>query len=320
MFKKIFHPFLFQGNMNKNKYFEGWYYKFVTSDINYSIAVIPGISLNKTDSHTFIQVFITQNNNDKSIKTEYFRFPKSSFLYNSKQQVLRISNNTFSKEYIKLELNSDHISLNGTISFKQLTPIKSSLLQPSIMGFFGYMRFLECNHGVVSMSHKLQGSLMFNQKTIDFEEGLGYMEKDWGRSFPQQYVWMQSNHFKQAGTSLMFSHATIPFIGFTFKGLIANLIYDGKEYRFATYNGAKIKERIMEDKHVFYRIKKGRLQLLIEAWNDEIVDLPSPKNGQMLQSIKEGLSGKIHIELIENKTLIYKDTGYYAGLEIMWKI
>jgi len=37
----------------------------------------------------------------------------------------------------------------------------------------------------------------------------------------------------------------------------------------------------------------------------------------MIQSIKEGLSGTITLQLFENDTCIYEDTGTHAGLEIM---
>jgi hypothetical protein len=36
-----------------------------------------------------------------------------------------------------------------------------------------------------------------------------------------------------------------------------------------------------------------------------------------LQSIKEGLSGVIKLQLFENNNLLYEDTGTHAGLEIM---
>ncbi|MEZ4893124.1 MAG: tocopherol cyclase family protein [Saprospiraceae bacterium] len=38
--------------------------------------------------------------------------------------------------------------------------------------------------------------LTINGEELDFTGGKGYMEKDWGRSFPSAYFWMQTNHFR----------------------------------------------------------------------------------------------------------------------------
>ena len=115
----------------------------------------------------------------------------------------------------------------------------------------------------------------------------------------------------------MFSEAIIPFKAFHFNGLIVNLIINGQEYRFATYNGAKVTAKAIKSDSVIYEIKKGRLRLIVKAFNEKTISLPSPKNGAMIQSIKEGLSGTITLQLLENDTCIYEDTGTHAGLEIM---
>ena len=68
MFQKINNPIIFQGSLKKKNYFEGWYYKMVSADKNYSLALIPGISLNKDNSHVFIQVFLTYKNTELNHK------------------------------------------------------------------------------------------------------------------------------------------------------------------------------------------------------------------------------------------------------------
>jgi hypothetical protein len=115
----------------------------------------------------------------------------------------------------------------------------------------------------------------------------------------------------------MFSEAIIPFKIFFFNGLIISLIIDKKEYRFATYNGSKVTAKAITSNSVRYEIKKGKLKLIVEALNDKTTSLSSPKNGAMIQSIKEGLSGVIKLQLFVNNNLIYEDTGTHAGLEIM---
>jgi len=314
----IFHPERFQGERKKDRYFEGWYFKLVSHDERHTIALIPGVSINREDPHAFIQVFHSRVETDgTSLSTRYFRFGMDQFKVVSRQFEISIDNNTFTKERIAINLFDSSLNLHGTISISDIVPIRKSIFIPNIMGIFGYFTFMECYHGVISMTHSLHGQLILDDETIDFEGGKGYIEKDWGRSFPSSYVWMQSNHFDFPGTSLMFSYADIPFLGMHFKGLIANLLYNGKEYRFATYNFARVIREDVRDGSVTYHLKKGRLGLEVEAVSDHQIGLASPRNGRMVEQIKEGLSGIIHIRLLRGKKLITKDIGRYAGIEIM---
>ena len=90
---------------------------------------------------------------------------------------MSIGKNTFTKKRVSLFLSNEELTVEGSLKIENLTPIKASLLVPNIMGFFGYLTFMECYHGIVSMSHNLVGSLKINQQPILFEGGKGYIEK-----------------------------------------------------------------------------------------------------------------------------------------------
>ena len=172
MFKKTRNPFLFQGKLNKKNYFEGWYYKLVSRDKKHTLALIPGISLNNTDPHVFIQAFLTRHIKDKSdMNMHYFRFDVSNFDYNYDTKQLSIVKNLFGKKQLKLSLSAAKMNISGNLQLNHLRPIRTSLFSPSIMGFFGYFKFMECYHGVISMSHSIKGQLEINQETIDFTDG-----------------------------------------------------------------------------------------------------------------------------------------------------
>ena len=79
------------------------------------------------------------------------------------------------------------------------------------MGPFSHLSFMECNHAILSMKHSVSGILMFNGKILNFDQGIGYIEKDWGTSFPSSYLWCQANDFFTRTTSFFLSIATIPF-------------------------------------------------------------------------------------------------------------
>lgn len=317
--KHILNPILFQGYKKKNRYFEGWYYKMVSADEQYKVAFIPGISLAFEKTHSFVQVFISQKQPKMSLKTDYFKYEKQDFLFENTPFKVSVGPQSFTAHKVDVDFKSERLAVKGQIEILGITPLERGIWMPNIMGPFGYLNFMECYHGVVSMTSPLKGSLIIDGKTVSFDGGKGYIEKDWGKSFPRAYVWVQTNHFKKKDTSLMFSYADIPFLGFYFKGLICNLYYEGKEYRFATYNFSKVLKEEITSKQAVYVLKKGKYTLEITAIQKDQIDLASPINGAMDHTIKEGLSGEVKIKLFKKKVLIYDDTGYEAGIEIMKK-
>ena len=131
--------------------------------------------------------------------------------------------------------------LSGTLHFSDLHPLPKRWYAPGIMGPFAFLPFMECYHGIVSMSHRVTGRLQADGREVLFEQGRGYTEKDWGRSFPQAWVWLQSNHLSGDATgSLSASVAHIPYLGLAFTGFIVAFLWQQHLYTFTTYNGGKL--------------------------------------------------------------------------------
>ncbi len=65
--KHINEPILFQGRKKIRKYFEGWYFKQVSSDLKNSICIIPGIAKDTSDTHAFIQTIIYAYTDSKAV-------------------------------------------------------------------------------------------------------------------------------------------------------------------------------------------------------------------------------------------------------------
>jgi len=214
LFNKIRDPILFQGNMKNSGYFEGWYYKQVSLDEKTAVCMIPGVSLAVDDSHSFMQyIYIkTEENGEKAIKAGYLRYGLDDFRFYNDPFKIQIADNTFTRTAISVKLKDQNLHAEGTLEFGPFTPIRKSVLSPNIMGFFVYFPGMECYHGIVSMNHTLRGKLEINHEEIDFNDGKGYIEKDWGTSFPKKYIWIQCNNFENNDTSMFFSAADIPFI------------------------------------------------------------------------------------------------------------
>lgn len=320
MFDKIKNPILFQGDLTKNNYFEGWYYKHVSFDEKTSISLIPGVNLFKGDEHSFIQyIYVTLNEqNEKTTNTGYIRYRLDEFSYQNNPFLVQIGQTIFTESFVSIHLKDEQFTVQGKLGLGTFQNIKTSILSPSIMGGFAYIPKMECYHGVISMNHRLQGTLTINNEEVEFTNGKGYIEKDWGTSFPKEYIWIHSNHFKNESTSLFFSIAHIPFYLTTFKGFICNIIVNDKEYRFATYNGSTAKIVSQTKDTALIVLENKEAELTIQGMITSSGKLIAPKNGSMNKAIKEGLSGEISILLIEKKqNTIYRDESKLAGIEIV---
>ncbi|WP_370567464.1 tocopherol cyclase family protein [Desemzia sp. RIT 804] len=319
MFRTM-NPILFQGNLEKKHYFEGWYFKQVTKDESELISFIPGISLNESDKHCFVQyISVTKDKDDLPIiKTDYFRYPLDQFISRDKPFQVQIGPNVFSEDKVTILLKKEGVTIKGTLTLTNFQPIQKSVLNPTIMGPFSYFPFMECYHGVVSMRHNLNGYVKINHHLVDFNGGKGYLEKDWGTSFPKQYVWLQSNNFIDRETSLFFSVADIPFMSTAFEGFICNLIIHKKEYRFATYNRSNLSMEKLTSQEISFVLENTRARLTIIAHPSQFGKLIAPKKGSMNSQVKEGFSDFISIKLEDFRTnKIYEDQGKMCGIEIV---
>lgn len=313
---KLFNPEVFQGKFKRKNYFEGWYYKIVSKDEMNSFAFIPGIAYDKNgNGHAFIQIIDSVN-----YRTEYFKFPISEFSYSKKAFDVTIGKNNFTKDRIQIDLEDQIYPVKGSLEFYDIEAFPKTLTRPGIMRPFSFAPFMECYHGVVNIHQKIRGTLILNNKEVDFTDGYGYIEKDWGRSFPKWWVWLQSNHFKEENASLMFSIAKIPWIGRHFTGFLSFLKVKDKLYLFATYTGSKVKHLEYRDGKIEIVVEDKNYSLSISGLYNESGVLKAPKNGLMERKISESISSTVQVTLKdkEGKT-IFEDYGKNAGLEVVGK-
>ena len=205
-----------------NDYFCGWYFK-CQSDSE-TLAVIAASHKSKIKRYCSLQVITDEASFIAKFPYKYIQHQKSNLHIN-------ISKNYLGENGMTFDTVSPDLEISGNIIFGDLTPIKYD-----IMGPFCYVPFMECRHSVVSMKHTVNGNIYLNGHRYDFINAKGYIEGDRGRSFPKEYAWTQCCF--ESG-SLMLSVASIPLGNYEFTGIIAVIHLNGKEYRLATYLGAK---------------------------------------------------------------------------------
>jgi len=313
---KLFHPEIFQGSLKAKDYFEGWYFKHVSADLEHAMAFIPGISLSANDPHAFIQYIDGINRT-----SAYFRFDIESFKYEKKFFRVKIGASEFSENQIHLNLENNEFNIAGTLNYSGNVRLPKNILMPGIMGWYSYVPKMECNHGVVSIHHLIEGRLSINGSVKDFTDGNGYIEKDWGTSFPESWIWLQCNNFSTKGMSLMVSVAKIPWRGRFFIGLISFLTTGGKTEVFATYNGAKIQSLEKLNKNSTELIlTKGKKKLSIKIVRKSSSEIAAPVNGNMTKMIKESINSEVDLTYSDRSGEVFTDHGERAGYEEMEKI
>ncbi|MBN2001088.1 hypothetical protein JW935_26320 [candidate division KSB1 bacterium] len=314
-FKRKLNPASYQGRNSRKQHFEGWYYKIVDKDGNNVFAIIPGIFRNKKQGHAFIQIFDGTHN-----KTHYIEYPLKDFSAAQNEFFIRIGSSQFSGTNMTLNIVSRELTMKGNLEFKNPVPWPVTFRAPGIMGWYSWVPFMECYHGVLSMDHVVRGLLRVNDQAIDFYKGRGYIEKDWGSSFPKAWIWLQSNHFNSPETSLTASLAIIPWIRSSFLGYIIGFWHNKKLYRFTTYTGAKLEKFKLDGMNVFFQIRQNNMLLEIEAKCDKGSLLHAPTIEGMTERITETLNARINVTFKkitdEENKILFSETGRFGGMEV----
>jgi hypothetical protein len=309
-------PARYHGHGKKPPFFEGWYYKLVDASEQHRYAVIPGVFLSDDPDrhHAFVQVL-----DGRSGASVYHRYPAGDFWAAEDAFELRIGPNRFTAEHVSLDVRSSALSVSGELRFRSVTPWPVTLASPGIMGWYAWVPFMECYHGVVSLDHGIEGVLRFDGEEVDYSGGRGYIEKDWGQAFPAAWIWFQTNHFEQPGTSLTGSVAIIPWLRGSFPGFIVGLWHEGVLYRFATYTGARIEKLDIADEVVTWVIRDRHHRLEMRAVRADGGLLQAPTTADMGRRITETLSATVEVALHalkgDGSRLVFAGTGRHAGLE-----
>ena len=309
-FQALFHPDQYQGWRKSRRYFEGWYFKLVNADESKALAFIPGIAMDENGlKQAFVQVL-----DGKKRTADYYKFDAADFKPEVKKFELQIGQNYFSNDVLRLNLPT----AKGELHFTDRTTWPSSFYSPGIMGPYSFVPFMECYHGILSMDHHIEGKLQLEGETVDFTNGRGYMEKDWGKSFPSAYFWMQTNHFSQPGIALKASVAKIPWMGSTFIGFIAGIWLHDRLIQFTTYNGSKLVQSFADQQEVRLAFENRNHRLEILAHREKSTLLASPILGLMDGRIEESMTSLIDVKLFDKKShaVLLSDTGRNAGLEV----
>ena len=291
-------PKAYGGGTVLHRYFEGWYFKQQTP--GGTLALIPAMHADiRGNCSASIQI-VTE---DAAYCADV---PWNSFHVDRRGMRINAGSSMFCAGGILLDIRTDEWTVQGSMAFGPLAPIRYD-----IMGPFRHIPFMECFHSVFSMAHKIDGRVTVNGKVYIFENALGYIEGDRGRSFPKRYAWTQFVWREEALCSLMLSVADIPFLGMQFTGVIGVVLLNGREYRIATYLGAR-PVHIGAGEIV---VRQGGYTLYAKRLDNGAIPLRAPVLGGMTRMIREAPSCRVHYRFIKDKEVLLEKTADRAGFE-----
>jgi hypothetical protein len=312
--KGISHPEAYHGSDIDGPFFEGWYHKLVNKS-GHSFAIIPGIYRSEKSKNEFAFIMVLDGDTGE---VNFERYNISSFTARVDKYDVSIGKNRFYNDGIDIDIKSKFFSVNGSLQFSSQYPWPVKISEPGCMGWYGYLPFMECYHGILSMDHSISGDLNYNKNIINFDQGRGYTEKDWGKNFPTTWIWVQANHFNNNRLSISASIARIPFVGTEFAGFIIGLLYEDRFYRFTTYRSAKIVSLDYDGSKIKWIVKQKDLLLniIIEIGNRAGM-LYAPDENDMVKKVPEYLDSKVSINLTQNNRIIIEDQSNLAANEII---
>ena len=255
--------------MRMREGFCGWYFKCQSEDE--SIALIPAVHTTGGQRTCSIQILSAHGSLAAALPGEHCHIWRD-------RPCAVLGGSLFSESGIRLDLHTDTVRAAGSLRFGAFSPLRYD-----IMGPFSLVPAMECRHSVASMRHSVDGHLRINGRDFCFRDGVGYLEGDRGRSFPRRYAWTQCCF---DGGSLMLAVADVPLGPVSFTGVLCVIQFQGREYRLATYLGARAAS--IRDGTIV--IRQAGLDFTAALLDRQAHPLQAPIRGAMTRIVRENVS------------------------------
>ncbi|MBU3805138.1 MAG: tocopherol cyclase family protein [Candidatus Cellulosilyticum pullistercoris] len=299
--------------LNKNRTsknrFENWYFKLVDAKEENVLGILVEVQMTEQGTEAFLQVVGNQINENICVS-----YPLESV--QSKDTEIQIGENHLGLQQMTLNIQKGDFTLKGEISFSGHKPLKQSLWIPGLMGPYKYLPFLESYHEVLSLQHTLMGSLWLNEKQITFNEGKGYIEKDWGKAFPNVWLWAQCNHFKRKDVALMIGIARLPIFFDYYTSFAIPIYYNDQLEIFSNYNGGHIAKLYRYKGYVHLIVTQKNKILDIKIYGSDEVSCVTSRSSHMIRDVYACDTAKIEFSITENGNVIFEEVSTLCELEM----
>lgn len=268
----------------KSPCFEGFYFKTAQKSGS-TLVIICGFAKSNDKQHAFIQV------STQSIDTFYFEYPLNDLKSNDEAFSFTLGKNKFNQEGIRIDEKDCQVELK----FSDFTLWNRSYFNPSIMGVLTYVPFVECKHDIISPSISVSGSARLNERELEFDSASGYIDKNWGKSFPKDYFWGHISSFNNSSISIQFAKARPKWLFWKIPVHVGFLRINDEIHLFRSWKKGKMTfSNVGQEKLV---LVNKRFKIVLHFDQGRALNLKAPYEGKLDQLILEraGISTRVRI-------------------------
>lgn len=274
-----------RGTINRQNFFEGWFQKIYSMEHQASVVIIYGYATqNPPDRFGFIQILVPDEH------PQCYYFPKQEVRMDPTNHIVRMGKNLLSTQEVLISTELFQINLRMSVTYP-IRGLKNS------MGYTYYIPNLPCYHAVLNPAHLVSGSIEYHGKSILLTNERGYLEKNWGTSFPQDYLWLHALDPNDSGVSVLFSYASIEWMGKSFDKHVGHIRFRGIEIDLRELRQVEIQcEKKSPSVYGISLISKT-VSLVIEVISVKQVMFKGPNYGKLSRDILHHADSKIFVTL-----------------------
>jgi hypothetical protein len=296
-------PNSIRGNFERNKYFEGWFQKVYSKAHNASFILIYGYATHNSDDHFgFLQVLIPNQ------KPEIVYFPKNEVSCDIEQHIFRLGQNLLTTEYI--QINTQQFSID--LKLKNMHPLRTF---KNSMGYNYFIPNLPCYHSVLNTAQNVSGEIQHNGVCYTLNNAMGYLEKNWGTTFPESYFWVHAVDPSHPQISLLFSKAKIVWLGKTYVKHVGYLCLEGQQIELRELKKFSVSGRNISPGNRIIQMRSASAQLDLSLDDGREVVFHGPKDGALSRMIHHQADVQIEVLLTyENRRQQFQMVGNFEDI------
>ncbi|MFB6317120.1 tocopherol cyclase family protein [Saccharicrinis sp. FJH54] len=307
---KVYHPEIFQFCKNHRRYFENWLFKLVSEDRNSVMVIIPVMELG-SNQRCYVQFM-----NGISGETCVAYYDLKELTASKYDMDFSFGGNNFSEKGIDISVDQKGFTGSGRIDFGELMRYPSKGLRRNLMGYFSYLPFQHIYYAVISMQHKINGSITMNNQTFNFDNGTGFIEKTWGKYYPESWLYIGCNTFTIPDTYFVVTASTIN-LGFTkILGNIGYFYHKGKLLNISFYTKTRFTKFDHQGKVLLLELTKDehRIEITLIPRNKGKIKIPSATENRY---VFESADSTLHLNYFVNNQLVLSTEGEHAEYDFV---
>lgn len=306
------------GQVDSSLWYEWWYYKLVIPETGKSYFFVYGVvnPWDKNQSAKGTRSYVGMGDFAKQLQVEE-KFHVQDFSASYGQTYVAVNRNVATDRAFNGSLKDEDgnfyewdIKINKHWAYNAEGWMMGSMLTD--IEWYPAQASASCTGSIISQGEK-----------ITFENIPCYQDRNWGKSFPDWWTWIVSNHFEgHPGTALAVGGGKPRVRGHRtpVASVSIGLTHQGKDYSFRPIDMQMVRTDISFGKwNVSATSKKYKIEIEASAPKEQFMDLQfiTPE-GEIFHDY-ETLTGKVSVKLYERRAVGWKLladlVSYYGGIE-----